>query len=77
MVVFENVKSVFLPSAKGIQNVLSASNQTFGVVVVKKGTILCSGIRASCFVSADPKTDVVLDLKGELLNHDKYGLQVD
>jgi hypothetical protein len=74
IVVFENVKSVFLPTAEGIHNVFSASNEKFGVVVVRNGSILCSGMQASCLMSKGPETIHVLDLKGDFLNVENTGL---
>ena len=75
--VFENVKGLFLPTAKGIQNVLPVQNQTFGGVVVRNGSILRSGIRASCLTSAETHTRTVLDLKGEILDSDQPGSETN
>lgn len=66
IVVFNNVKTVFVPTAKGIRNVFSAQNAKFGVVVVRNGSILCSGMQASCLTSEGSETHYVLDLKGKI-----------
>jgi hypothetical protein len=78
ILVFENVKGLFLLTTKGIQNVMSAPNQpSGGVVVVRNGSILCSGIQASCLKSAETETQTVLDLKGEILDSDQPGSETD
>ena len=67
LVIFENVKTLFLTTAKGIHDVFSAQTEEFGVVVVRNGSILCYGIQTSCLTSEHPDTYRVLDLKGEIL----------
>jgi hypothetical protein len=77
IVIFQNVKAVFLPTAKGVQNVLSPQNEKFGVVIVQNGTILCSGIEAPCLKSAALVTHHILDLQGEICSSTILDLRVN
>jgi hypothetical protein len=66
VVIFENVKHFFLPTATGIQDVFSIQNENLGVVIVGNGSVLCSGVETSCLRSDHPGTYRVFDLKGEM-----------
>jgi hypothetical protein len=77
VVIFENVKNLFLPTVNGIQNVLYVQSGEFGVVVVRNGSILCSGLQASCLTSEDPEIYRVVDLQGEMLYISITGVQTN
>jgi hypothetical protein len=72
VVIFENVKNFFLPTAAGIQDVFSTKNENLSIVIAGNGSILCSGVESSCLRSDHPGNYRVFDLRGEMLHgHDE------
>lgn len=65
--IFTNVKAVFTRVSGDVQQVFSAQDDsTFGVVVTRNGTMVCSGARTACLGSAirDGPEVTFVDLEG-------------
>jgi hypothetical protein len=63
-VLFTNVKSIFMPSSGAVEAVFSFEMDNSGVVLVQNGTVVCSGIRASCMTPAISEDVHIVDLQG-------------
>ena len=63
-VLFTNVKAVYIPASGDIQQVFHAQHDSLGVVFVRNGVVVCSGLRSSCLTSAISADAEVIDLRG-------------
>lgn len=64
LVLFKNVKNVFISANNAVLNQFSTSDSELGIVIVHNGSISCAGTRISCLVSDMSEVHVV-DLKGD------------
>ncbi|TDL21725.1 carbohydrate esterase family 9 protein [Rickenella mellea] len=65
MVVFTNVKTMYRRDHEGVQETLLSSSTELGVVVVRDGNVICSGLEASCASSVSGYESVeYVDLQG-------------
>jgi hypothetical protein len=65
VVVFTNVKEVFMRTTDTVQQVFSARNDSsFGIVIVLNGTVICSGMRDACITSLYDTNVTFIDLQG-------------